>query len=142
MNTQLVLSPNQKKAALTLLEGIAGGRVLVLHGAPGSGKTTILRHVHKERGGAFIGVRALNAAVEGAFLRAVEDAIYAHDLVLVDDLHLVSSAAGTSTRRYLLDAALTSLLGEASVLNKTIVFALRGGAPWSIGRRAITWSID
>jgi predicted ATPase len=142
MNTQLVLSPIHKKAALTLIEGIAGGRVLVLHGGPGSGKTTVLRHVHQQRGGAFIGVRGFRDAVEGAFLRAIEEAIHAHDLVLVDDLHLVTRAARSSTRRYLLDAALTSLLGEASVLHKTLVFALRGGAPWPIGRRATTWAID
>jgi predicted ATPase len=142
MNTQLVLSPIQEKAALTLLEGIAGGRVLVLHGAPGSGKTTVLRYVHKQRGGAFIAVGGFRETVEGTFLRAIEDAIHAHDLVLVDDLHLVTSAARRHDRRILLDAALTSLLGEASVLDKTLVFALRGGAPWSIGRRALTWAID
>jgi hypothetical protein len=141
MNTQIVLSPMQEKAALTLLEGIAGGRVLVLHGAPGSGKTTILRHVQQRRGGAFIGVREFRAGVEGAFLRAIEDAVHAHDLVLVDDLHLVMWAARRGSRRYLLDAALTSLVGEAGVLDKTLVFALQGGAPWSIGRRALTWAI-
>jgi MoxR-like ATPase len=141
MNTQLVLSPVQEKAALNLIEGLAGGRVLVLYGAPGSGKTTVLRHIHKQRGGAYIGVRAFRGTVEGAFLRAIEDAIHAYDLVLVDDLHLVTGASRRNTRRYLLDAALTSLLGEAGVLNKTIVFALRGGAPWSVVRRAVTWAI-
>ena len=139
MNTQIVLSPIQEKAALTLLEGFAGGRVLVLHGAPGSGKTTILRHLHNRRGGAFIAVRGFRETVEEAFLRAFEDAMHTHDLVLVDDLHLVTARRGT--RRYLLDAALTSMLGEASALNRTLVFTLRGGTPWSIERRAFTWAI-
>jgi predicted ATPase len=142
MNTQIILSPVQEKAALMLLEGIAGGRVLVLHGAPGSGKTTVLRHVHKHRGGAFIAVGGFRDTVEGAFLRAIEDAMHAHDLVLVDDLHLVTGAARRHDRRILLDAALTALLGEASVLEKTLVFTLKGGKPWSIGRRAISWAID
>ena len=142
MNTQIVLSPIQEKAAVALRDGISGGRVLVLHGSPGSGKTAVLRHLHQQCGGAFIAVRGFRDTVEGALLRAIEDAIYAYDLVLVDDLHLVTGAARRSTRRYLLDAALTSLLGEACVLNRTVVFALEGSAPWSVGRRAFTWAID
>jgi RecA/RadA recombinase len=142
MNTQIVLSPIQRKAALALREGIAGGRVLVLHGAPGSGKTTVLRHLHEQCGGAFIAVSEFRGTVEGRFLRAIEDAIHSYDVILVDDLHLVTDAAPRGTRRYLLDAALTTLLGEAGVLHRTMVFALQGGAPWSIGRRAFTWAID
>jgi Holliday junction resolvasome RuvABC ATP-dependent DNA helicase subunit len=142
MNTQILLSPVQEKAVLALLEGIVDRRVLVLYGSPGSGKTTVLRKVHEQCGGAFIAVSGCRGSVEGAFLRAIEVAIHTYEVILVDDLHLVTGAARRGMRRYLLDAALTGLLGEAGVLNRTMVFALKGGAPWSIGRRAWTWAID
>jgi hypothetical protein len=142
MNTQSLLSPLQEKAVLAVLEGIAGGGVLVLYGSPGSGKTTVLRKVHEQCGGAFIAVSGCRGSVEGALLRAIEDAIHTYEVILVDDLHLLTGATPRGTRRYLLDAALTTLLGEAGVLNRSMVFALEGGAPWSIGRRAWTWSID
>ena len=79
-----------------------------------------------------------------ATMRAVEDAIHAHDLVLVDDLHLLTYIVErhNDPRRYLLDAALTALLGEARALNKTLVFAGRGEPPWSIARRAVTCKIE
>jgi SpoVK/Ycf46/Vps4 family AAA+-type ATPase len=139
MNTQLVLSPVQRKAADALLEGVSVGGILVLNGDSGSGKTAILKHIHALRGGVLIGVREFMSAlrerdpgaIEEAFLHTVEEAMHAHDLVLVDDLHLVTYIVGhyNYPRRYLLDAALTALLAEASALNKTLVFALRGEAP-------------
>src|SRR5689334_1379810 len=135
MQAILVLSPVQQKAADALREGISVGGVLMLEGEPGSGKTAILEHLHAELGGALTGVHDFLAslgehnpgAIEEAFLRPIEDAMNAHDLIFVDDLHLVTDivARHNYSRRYLLEAALTALLAEARVLNKTLVFAGR-----------------
>lgn len=146
MNVEIVLTPVQQGAYNGLLEGISVGGILVLRGEPGSGKTTILEMIHAAKGGALIGVReflkALTArdpgALEEASLRMIEDALYAHDLIMIDDLHLVTNIvqARNYPRTYLLDAALTALLAEARVLKKTLIFATAAGVPWSIDRRA------
>ena len=127
------------------------GGILVLKGGAGSGKTVILEQLHTSCGGALVGVRQFLAAladrdpnaIEEAFLRPIEDAMQANDLVFVDDLHLVTDIVGKHgySRRYLLEAALTALLAEARVLNKTLVFATTESAPWPIERRAFTWEI-
>ena len=99
MKTEIVLTPVQQTAFNGLLEGITVGRVLVLRGEPGRGMTTILEMLHAARGGVIIGVREFLAglmasdplAIEEAFLRMIEDAMHAHDLVIVDDLHLVTN---------------------------------------------------
>jgi hypothetical protein len=151
MNAQLALSPARQKAAEALLEGLSVGGVLVLLGGAGTGKTAILRHIHALRGGALVGVREFvesllargPGAVEEAFLRTVEDAMHAHDLVLVDDLHLVTYIVNryTYARKYLLEAALTALLAEACALRKTILFTASGELPWPVARRAYTFEI-
>jgi transitional endoplasmic reticulum ATPase len=148
---QHILTPVQQEAANGLLEGIFVGGVLVLRGETGSGKTVILESIHAARGGVLIGVREFLAALmsrdpgalEEAFLRMIEDAMQEHDLVIVDDLHLVTNIVNARNypRTFLLDAALTALLAEVRVRNKTILFATRGDVPWSIERRAYTWEI-
>jgi hypothetical protein len=77
-------------------------------------------------------------AIEDALLQTIERALDAYDLVIVDDLHMmtriVSSRGSAST--YLLDAALTAILAEAAVARKKLVFSLEGDLPWPIARRA------
>ena len=151
MKPEITLSPAQQTAYRNLLEGVSVGGILVLTGAAGSGKTTILQRLHEAKAGVLLGARDfLDAllprdpgALEEAFLHMMEDAIHAHSLVLIDDLHLVTNIvdARNYQRRYLLDAALTTLLAEACALHKTLVFASQDGVPWSIGRRAYTWKI-
>src|ERR1035438_7567606 len=151
MKPEITLSPAQQTAYRNLLEGVSVGGILVLNGAAGYGKTTILQRLHEAQGGVLLGARDfLDAllprdpcALEEAFLRMMEDAIHAHSLVFIDDLHLVTNIvdARNYQRRYLLDAALTTLLAEACALHKTLVFASQDGVPWSIGRRAYTWKI-
>src|SRR5579863_1549201 len=124
MNREMKLTPAQYKAAKCLLRGLQAGDVLVLEGAPGMGKTTVLQKVHRQAGGRMLGVRqfleALAArgptAIEEAFLAMLDEAVAGHDIVFVDDLHLVTNIVeGCDYQRaHLLDAALTAVLGEAA----------------------------
>jgi transitional endoplasmic reticulum ATPase len=151
MQTEIVLTPVQQTACDGLLEGISVGGILVLRGEPGSGRTTILEMIHAAKGGVLIGAREFlgalmsrdPGALEEAFLRMIEDALYAHDLIMVDDLHLITNIvqARNYPRAYLLDAALTALLAEARVMHKTLIFATQYCVPWAIDRRAYDWEI-
>ena len=151
MPNEVRLTPAQEAAAKGLLSGIPAGEVFVLQGQPGMGKTTILRKVHAVTGGAFLGARQFMTelaghqplAIEEAFLNMLDSALMNHDLVLVDDLHLVTNVVESFRyhRTYLLDAALTTVLGEASAQHKKLIFGTAGEAPWPIRRRAYIWDI-
>jgi hypothetical protein len=152
MKTNIQLTPTQQLVAAGVQEGIPAGGVFVLEGGPGKGKTTILRHLHSEMGGAFIGMREFVSglmehypeAVEGAFVRLIEESLMEHDIAIVDDLHLVARASQRCRppHTYILDAALTAILGEAHVRKKKLVFGVEEDeTPWPVRMRAYTWKI-
>jgi ATP-dependent 26S proteasome regulatory subunit len=70
----------------------------------------------------------------------VDRALEQHDLVMVDDLHLVTEIVNANDYRYLLDAALTAVLAEMP-RPKKLVFACDGDPPWPIRRRAYSGEI-
>ena len=151
MRLEIVLTQTQQKAAEGLRQAIAATGVLGLRGAPGLGKTVILQWLHAECGGALVGARPFvqqlmdgrPSAIEEAFLRMIDRAMAHHDLILVDDLHLVTRVVERwgYARAHLLDAALTALLAEAAVRKKTLLFAVDDDAPFPIERRACFWKI-
>jgi len=145
MNLEIVLTPLQQEAVNSLLGHLAVSPVAVITGRAGAGKTTILRMLQAAQGGVLLGApqfvstrRAQGpAAIEETFFRMIEDALESHDLVLVDDLGLVTNAArgGGHGRAHLLDAALTAILAEARVSGKKLIFAVEEDIPWPIRRR-------
>src|SRR2546422_11739697 len=123
MEGEIILTPAQQLAFDDLMGGVSAGDVFVLRGESGMGRSTILRKAHATLGGALVGVRQFLAllsarqpmAIEETFLDMIEQALASHDLVIVDDLHLVTNVVDSCDypRGFLLDAALTSILGEA-----------------------------
>jgi adenylate kinase family enzyme len=147
MTTQY-LTPAQEQALQWLLGAIPAADVLVLRGRAGAGKSTILARVHAARGGTLLSLRPLMRSlashqVEDALLRTIERALDTDNLVIVDDLHMITRIVGSRdyARTYLLDAALTSILAEAAAARKKLVFSLDGNAPWPIRRRACSAEI-
>src|SRR5439155_10840409 len=125
------------------------GSVVVLRGDSGMGKTAILRKVHAAEGGAFFSVRQFMdalmsqppAAIEEAFLHMIDKGLTSHDLVIVDDLHLISAVAeGFSyPRAHLLDATLTAILADSSDSSKKLLFGTEGWGPGPVRLRAYSW---
>src|SRR5437879_5403900 len=145
MRTQIILTPAQRKTAEGLRQACASGTTHVLQGRAGSGKTTVLRWLHARCGGALLDalVPAQLSAPEESFLRMVDEAIERHDLLLVDNLHLLAASLQDDSfpRSHLLDAALTAILAEAAVRKKTLVFAVEENAPFPVQRRAGVWAL-
>ena len=146
MTYNVTLSPVQRLAFDRVLGGIAAGDVLVLAGAAGAGKTAILEKAHATMGGDLVRLRQLIGrrdardplAIEEAFLGMLEEALSRYSLVFVDDLHLVTDIVESLDYAsiFLLDAAMTAILGDAAGQGKKLVFATAGEPLWSVRRRA------
>jgi len=132
-----VLTPVQKAAANELLKSMSSGSVLILRAAAGLGRTTVLQHVHSIVGGAWLGARQFidvlmvrrPDAVEQAFVELLEDALDRHQVVILDDFHLITAITGSYyyPRRGLLETALEAILGIAEANGKKIVFGYGAG---------------
>jgi ATP-dependent 26S proteasome regulatory subunit len=151
LTDNILLTPAQRRALDGLITALPSGNVFVVQCAAGMGRTTILQRLHASAGGALLGVREFMrslaarqpAAIEEAFLDMVEQAIARHEVVIVDDLHLVAETVDECDypRGRLLDAALTALLGEAAAWRRKLIFGLSGEAPWPVRRRAYSFEV-
>jgi hypothetical protein len=96
------LCPAQQAAFEYLSAGVQVGSILRLHAGPGRGKTTVLRQLHKQVGGAFLNMKDFieasagnhPLALEETLYRLLLDALQAHPVVIMDDIHLVHLGAG------------------------------------------------
>lgn len=149
--TKQILTSTQRHAFADLMDSIALGEIATLRGDSGMGKSVILQAVHESLGGMLVGVSQFMErlasrhplAVEEAFLSLLDASIASHQLVLVDDLHLIEGIVGrfNYVRGDLLEAALSALLATARSSGRKLVFAHEGKAPDSIRRRAYVTEI-
>jgi transitional endoplasmic reticulum ATPase len=134
MTSSTNLSPVQQRALDTLLQAAGPGRVAVLLGAPGMGKTTLLRVAHDRLGGVLLGAAAIQTAMAGRHPLAIEDALYdlvsgaleAHEVVMLDDLHLITNVLQGGhfyPRPGLVNVALTALATQVEQSGRTLVVA-------------------
>jgi ATP-dependent 26S proteasome regulatory subunit len=145
--------PTQQRAFDGLQAALPVGNLFVLHGKGGSGRTVVLRAVHAAAGGAFVPIKdfvdAMRSqhplALEETFERLVMEALKTHDLVVVDDLHLLTNVVGgcgNYPRTGFLEAPLTALAAHAAEAGKKLLFALDGGVPQALLQRCYSSSID
>jgi SpoVK/Ycf46/Vps4 family AAA+-type ATPase len=151
MKNEVVLTPSQQCAFNGVLEGISVNSIVLLRGATGRGKTTILNQLHGAAGGIVIGIAQFTRrlsdrhplALEETFLEVLDAALEGYDLVMVDDLHLITSVTDACNyrRENLLDAVLATILNDAAARRKKLVFAVNDEAPQPIALRALKWSV-
>jgi transitional endoplasmic reticulum ATPase len=147
----VTLSPSQQRSAEGVMRGLERGDCAVLQDRGSSGKTTVLRYVHQQLGGVLIGVRKLlaklaayePAAIEEAFLDLLDEHIAEHDLLIVDDLHLVKNVVESYdyVRKNLFDAVLTAALESAAAARKKVLLA-GDEIPNVLSRRGHSWLIE
>ena len=128
------LCPSQQRGYDELRRLLPLGNVFALSGGTGLGRTTVLRQLHHDLGGAFLGMQHLTealrqrnpVALEETFEQLALDALREHDTVFVDDLRLLSDVTGNHfyPRSGLLNAPLTTLTSYAVDAGKKLVFTV------------------
>ena len=150
---ELFFTPSQQEVAEPLLQALSIGGILVLRAKAGLGRTAILQHVHACAGGAFLHVHDLlrtlqlrqPAAIEESFLELIRHNLLQHELVIVDDLHLVLDIVEhyNYARTNLFHAVLTAVLAETQARNKTLIFGFHDEPlPPVIAARSYAWLLD
>src|SRR5207237_6366088 len=97
---EATLCPAQQRALEGLRQGLGHGNVVVLSGGAGVGKTTVLRELHHSAGGALLTIKQFLDAIRSHHPLSIEETfgqmvmadLHAHDVVIVDDLDLLSTA--------------------------------------------------
>jgi transitional endoplasmic reticulum ATPase len=147
----VTLCPSQQKAADGVMLGLERGDCAVLKDCQSNGKTTVLGYVHRQLGGALIGMRNFLTklgdyqpfAIEEALLDLFDEHIARCDLLIVDDLHLLKNVVESCdyVRKNLFDAVLTAALDAASAARKKVLFAC-DEVPEVLARRGTAWDIE
>jgi transitional endoplasmic reticulum ATPase len=117
------------------------------------GKTSVLRRIQAQGQGTLLNARNFlcllrtrqPAALEETFFDLIEQALKSHELVIIDDLHLITNVveAYEYPRSHLLNAVLTALATEAETQGKKLIFSFEGNnAPAAIQIRAFGCKIE
>ena len=118
----------------SLLRGLQLGSIFRVWGGVGRGKTTVLREVHQQTGGAYLGMNDFVAAssvkhpmaLEETLYNLVLDALKAHSVVIVDDLHLLdlySSGCHFYPRSGYLNSVMMGLCTYALEKDRKLIFS-------------------
>lgn len=149
----VTLCPAQMQAFEGLMRGIRIGSICGLWGGDGMGKTTVLREAHRELGGAFLDLREfMNAmrnshpmAMEETFGQMALDALQKHDVVILDDLQVLTAVIGSCNmfypRRGLVTAPLTALCVLAVESGKRLIIGNDGEFPDPLRKRHFAWGM-
>jgi ATP-dependent 26S proteasome regulatory subunit len=151
-NAVMELCPAQKRALESLLRGLPIGSIFRVWGGVGRGKSTLLREVQQQTGGALLGMKEfMNAsnprhpmALEETLHGLVLEALKLHPVVIVDDVHLLDLGAGCHfyPRSGYLNAVMMSLCGYALAADRKLIFSTSGHLAEAAMQRSYSFGID
>jgi ATP-dependent 26S proteasome regulatory subunit len=145
----VTLCPSQQEAFDELLEELDIGNVFVVWTPTGKGKTTMLRELHRLRGGAFLSMKTYIEEIatrepfqmEEALERILMNAMDRNEYIILDDLHLLYQVmcgcgyGDAYPRAKFLDAILTSVCTFAVASGKKLVFGNDGNVASAVSSR-------
>jgi ATP-dependent 26S proteasome regulatory subunit len=144
--------PAQKRAFEYVQAGLAIGSILRLTGGVGRGKTTLLRELHRQAGGAYLSTKDfLEAssknhplALEETLYQSVLSALQANPVVMIDDLHLLdlSSACHFYPRSGFFNTVMMGLCAYALETKKKLVFTTGGHFAEAAAQRSYSFGIE
>lgn len=146
------LIPAQEAACNVLKYAFGAGNLLLLMSPSGRGRTTVLRKLHSETGGAFVTGKEFietSAArhplsLEETLYSAVISALREHDIVYVDDIDLIHDATSSChfyPRGSYVETALLELSDAALRANKKLVVSTDGSIAQAFATRSFSASI-
>jgi len=147
------LCPAQQSALESLLRGLPIGSIFRVWGGVGRGKTTVLKEVHQQTGGAFLGMKDFVAASSLAHPMALEETLYnlvldalkAHPVVILDDLHLLdlfSAGCHFYPRSGYLNSVLMGLCSYALEADRKLIFSTTSHLAEAAAQRSYSFGID
>src|SRR6267142_5007379 len=149
----ILLCPAQKTAFDSLSAGLQVGSILRLWGGIGRGKTTILRELHKQIGGAFLNMKNFvessagkhPLALEETLYQLIVDALKAHPLVIVDDVHLLdlySAGCHFYPRSGYFNSIMMGLCTYTIEAKKKLVFGTKDRLAEAADQRSYSFGIE
>jgi ATP-dependent 26S proteasome regulatory subunit len=136
----------------SLLRGLPIGSIFRVWGGIGRGKSTLLREAHQRMGGALLGMKSFvdaasqrhPTALEETIFNLVLEALKAHPVVMVDDLHLLDLAAGCHfyPRSGYLNAIMMGLCNYTLEAGRKLIFSTTGHLAEVAMQRSYSFGID
>ena len=153
METQVRLCPAQQRAFDSLSAGVQLGSILRLRGGCGRGKTTILKKLHQEVGGAFLNMKDFveasaqkhPLALEETLYQLLFDALKSQPLVIMDDVHLLdlfSSGCHFYPRSGYFNSIMMGLCTYALDAGKKFIFSTRDHFAEAAAQRSYSFGIE
>jgi ATP-dependent 26S proteasome regulatory subunit len=149
----LQLCPAQRRAFDSLAAGLQVGSIFRLSGGVGRGKTTILRELHHQVGGAFLNMKDFVEASARNHPLALEETLYnlvfgalnANSVVILDDVHLLdlySSGCHFYPRSGFFNSIMMGLCTYTLEAGKKLILGTKGEFVEAAEQRSYSFGIE
>jgi len=153
MPNQTELCPAQRAAFDNLSAGLRAGSIIRLWSGIGRGKTTVLRELHRQAGGAFLNMKDFVEASIGKHPLALEETLYqlivdafkTEPLVIVDDVHLLdlySAGCHFYPRSGYFNSIMMGLCTYALEAKKKLIFGTKTEFAEAAAQRSYSFGIE